>query len=198
MLLSYRITPHSVTRKTPFELLRGRKPSSRLIPWWLKNKKQRNLDGNYFSDVREQVHEHQGKVLRRVNNRKTMLRLVAGQYVRVKNHGLIHKRGARWSRPVNVVKVFDGAVQLEDGRTRNLRHLSLFKACSIPEGKGYEDLDEANGYLWGDNSILQSDELRSDGVDERESRYHGNSTIPIRKSQRAQKLPGHFNEFVMG
>ncbi|KAJ1172349.1 hypothetical protein NDU88_004196 [Pleurodeles waltl] len=99
-----------------------------------------------------------------------MPKLVAGQYGRVKNHGLIHKGDARRSRPVKVVKALDGAVQLEDGRIRNLRHLSLFKACGIPEGRECEELDEANGYLWGDNSILQSDELRSGGVDESESR----------------------------
>ncbi|KAJ1145106.1 hypothetical protein NDU88_011398 [Pleurodeles waltl] len=50
---------------------------------------------------------------------------------------------------MKVVKVLNGAVQLEDGRVRNLRHVSLFKASNIPQEFGCEDFDEESGYLWG-------------------------------------------------
>lgn len=42
MLLSYRTSPNPVTLLTPFELLRGRRPSTKLVPWWLKDKNKVN------------------------------------------------------------------------------------------------------------------------------------------------------------
>ncbi|KAJ1204480.1 hypothetical protein NDU88_008257 [Pleurodeles waltl] len=50
---------------------------------------------------------------------------------------------------MKVVKVLNGAVQFEDGRVRNLRHVSLFKASITPQEFGCEDFDEESGYLWG-------------------------------------------------
>ncbi|KAJ1083866.1 hypothetical protein NDU88_004021 [Pleurodeles waltl] len=96
---------------------------------------------------------------------------------------------------MKVVKVLNGAVQLEDGRVRNLRHVSLFKASSLSQESVCDDLDEESGYLWG------YEDARSDrgegGGESRggESRNREDDMIPIRKSQRERKLPRHFNEF---
>ncbi|KAJ1151140.1 hypothetical protein NDU88_003927 [Pleurodeles waltl] len=146
----------------------------------------------------KKVQEYRGKVLQRVNCGKTMPKLVVGQYVHVRNNGLIHKGDAQWSRPMKVGKVLNGAVQLEDGRVRNLRHLSLFKANCIPDGSNYENLDETNGYLWGDDSMLKSNGLCSSGMDENVSGCCGNATLPICKSQTERKLPRPFGEKMCG
>ncbi|KAJ1170077.1 hypothetical protein NDU88_001958 [Pleurodeles waltl] len=98
---------------------------------------------------------------------------------------------------MKVVKVLKGAVQLEDGRVRNLRHVSLFKASNLSQESVREDLDEESGYLWGYEDE-RSD--RGEGGGESlggESRNREDDMIPIRKSQRERKLPRHFNEFVM-
>ncbi|KAJ1182429.1 hypothetical protein NDU88_007619 [Pleurodeles waltl] len=77
---------------------------------------------------------------------------------------------------MKVVKVLNGAVQLEDGRVRNLQHVSLFKASNLPQKSVSDDLDEESGYLWG------YEDVRSGGVEGGgESRNRENDTIPIRK-----------------
>ncbi|KAJ1218185.1 hypothetical protein NDU88_005768 [Pleurodeles waltl] len=99
---------------------------------------------------------------------------------------------------MKVVKVLNGAVQLEDGRVRNLRHVSLFKASNIPQEFGCEDFDEESGYLWGYEDARPD---RGEGGSEfrgLESRNREDDVIPIRKSLSERKLPRHFNEFVMG
>ncbi|KAJ1168820.1 hypothetical protein NDU88_000733 [Pleurodeles waltl] len=79
-----------------------------------------------------------------------MLKHVAGQYVYVRNPGFIEKVAARWSRPITIVKVLDGAVKLEDGKIRNLRHVSLWEGVNMCENS-----DEIEGYLLGSDSELQ-------------------------------------------
>ncbi|KAJ1186960.1 hypothetical protein NDU88_003739 [Pleurodeles waltl] len=84
-----------------------------------------------------------------------MPNLVAGHYVRVNNPGLVEKGAAHWSGPINIEKVLDGAVKLEDGRIRNLRHVSLCKEVNIREREDWEMPDDIDGHLLGSDSKLQ-------------------------------------------
>ncbi|KAJ1218917.1 hypothetical protein NDU88_006488 [Pleurodeles waltl] len=60
---------------------------------------------------------------------------------------------------MKVVKVLNGSVQLEDGRVRNLRHVSLFKASNLPQESVRDDLDEESGYLWGYEDVRGEDDV---------------------------------------
>ncbi|KAJ1126832.1 hypothetical protein NDU88_005238 [Pleurodeles waltl] len=79
-----------------------------------------------------------------------MPKLVAGQYVHVSNPGLIEKGAARWSSPIKIVKVLDGAVKLEQGKICHLPHVSLCEGVNKREND-----DKIEGYLLGSDSELQ-------------------------------------------
>ncbi|KAJ1114506.1 hypothetical protein NDU88_002742 [Pleurodeles waltl] len=91
---------------------------------------------------RERVLQLQGHVLSRVNIRRTMPKPVAGQYVHVRNPGFVEKEAAHWSSLIEIVKVLDAAVKLEDGKIRNLQHVSLCEGVNKVEND-----NEIEGYL---------------------------------------------------
>ncbi|KAJ1173616.1 hypothetical protein NDU88_005445 [Pleurodeles waltl] len=129
-----------------------------------------------------------------------MPKLVAGQYVRVRNHGFIEKGAARWSSPIKVVKVLDGAVKLEDGKIRNLLHVSLCEGVNMREND-----DEIKGYLVGSDSELQlivgpdiNFDIYADSGHNANKCVSTTDDTPLRRSQREKRLPGHLQECVMG
>ncbi|KAJ1178614.1 hypothetical protein NDU88_003858 [Pleurodeles waltl] len=100
---------------------------------------------------------------------------------------------------MKIVKVLDGAVKLEDGGIRNLRHVSLFEGVNMSENE--DDIEE---YLLGSDFKLQP----VVGPDTHfytysDSGHNANKSVPttsgmiLRRSQRKKKLPGHLKEFVM-
>ena len=92
-LASYRMTPHSVTGYSPFELLRGRKCPSRLVPWWLQDRYgSYDVDINR-DDIKRNVETDQGKLQPMHESRQCRKEIQVGQKVRIKLPGVI-KRGA--------------------------------------------------------------------------------------------------------
>ena len=93
MLWFYRTTPHSVTKVTPFELLKGRGPTSELYPVWMTRclKKQNNL---VKDEVCKNVELAQEKQCARYNKKKNVnfkQDISVGDYVRIRKPGFIKK-----------------------------------------------------------------------------------------------------------
>ncbi|KAJ1200927.1 hypothetical protein NDU88_004748 [Pleurodeles waltl] len=191
MLTPYRTSPHSVTGKIPFELLRGRKPSTGLVPWWLM---ERNwVKFGVFCDkvMKDKVLEYQLRTKLRHDTRPSLDDLVVGQSVRVKIPGIIEKGKPQWSEPRKIVKILRNAVKLDNGKVWNVRRISICREEDTGVTHGNESLDECSGYLFGNECAASVKALSS-----RET--HVNVEEVARRGARDRRAPIYLNDHVTG
>lgn len=114
LVWSYRTTPHVTTTISPFELMRGRKASTEMCPFWMVktfhegcNMKQVWELANRSNNVNEKRCEF--KVCKEVNKIKI------GDWVRVKNPVLVRKGLSKFQEPQQVCEIRKNAVRLSNG-----------------------------------------------------------------------------------
>lgn len=124
-LFAYRTTPHSTTGITPFELLRGHKPRTRLNAPIKPQKqpatalrsrvesKQRKM--KVYTDARRSAKEHKFQV---------------GDVVRVRLPFHVSKEKSKFSEPFEVISVQENCVTLSDQRKWNV---SKLVKCAVRE-----------------------------------------------------------------
>ena len=126
-LTSYRMTPYTATGYSPFELLRGWKFPSMLIPWWLRYKNNKLKEIINKNEVKTNVKSYQERKFNITRaSRKKGSQLHVGQSVRIKLPGLITKGKSKWSDPVRIIEVHKKSIRVEDGRLWNLRRVAVF------------------------------------------------------------------------
>lgn len=102
----YRVTPHAITGRTPFELLKGRTPNTLVAPFWINDtESKRSLEG---SDDDWKLNECDKIKARKVNYdlRKAVkpTKVKVGDLVMIRAP-VARKTSALFQRPHRVVKV---------------------------------------------------------------------------------------------
>ncbi|KAJ1119706.1 hypothetical protein NDU88_007891 [Pleurodeles waltl] len=185
MLTSYRVTPHSVAGKMPFELLRRRKPSTSLVPWWLMERNQVKFGVECDKGMRYLVRTYQLRTKLYHDIKSSVCELSVGQSVRVKLPGNVDKGRPRWSEPRKIVKVLRNAVKLDDGRIWNVRRLSICRSGGESDG----------GFSGGCNEYLM--EGVPDVVDSNAQDGNGGcGNGMLRRSGRERKAPAYLDDYV--
>lgn len=125
MLWSYVTTPNGVTGYSPFSLLRGRKPVSKLTPSWLFE------DKSFVCDERktqERILRHQERYKHEYDHRwgTKPREWSVGQQVLVKNPNVSANRYHRFHGPVTISDVKRNVVTMSDGKMWSMDRLVPF------------------------------------------------------------------------
>ncbi|KAJ1137275.1 hypothetical protein NDU88_003688 [Pleurodeles waltl] len=187
MLSSYRESPHSVKGKMPFELLRGRKPSTGLVPLWLMERNREKFKVVCDEEMKNRVLQSQAKFNHNVRSSTGGLKV--GQSVRVKLPGFVEKGKSQWSEPKKIVRVLRNAVKLDDGKVWNVRRVSICRGEPNVVIQDARCREECSGYLFGSDPT---------GMGESGclSNYDNECEVP-RRSERNKTMPTYLKDYVI-
>lgn len=119
VIWAWRTTPNSNTKVSPFVLLKGRLPGSKMNRLWMKKKM---VSVGVMHDVNEKRLLAQDKYS---TSAQKFLKVNFGDMVRVKLPFRGGKRESRFSSPKKVINVSDFTVTLNDGKCWNKERLSV-------------------------------------------------------------------------
>ncbi|KAJ1145053.1 hypothetical protein NDU88_011345 [Pleurodeles waltl] len=134
--------------------------------------------------MRDRVRDYQLCTSLYHDAKSSMGELSVGQRVLIKLPGIVDKGRSRWSEPRKIVKVLRNAVKLDDGRTWNVRRVSV---CRTGGEQISECSGECNGYLMDGIPDVLDDNVSGD--DRAENGV-------LRRSGREKKVPAYLNDYV--
>ena len=136
MLWFYRTTPHSSTKISPFELLRGRKAGTRYRPVWMGKwlKMCSNVE-QLMEIARMNVSEAQVKQKRNFDSRNRVKEnaLKVGDVIRIKLARCVQKGKSKFGRPVKIEKMCGNAVRVSGGHWWNLSKVAKTSMINCPD-----------------------------------------------------------------
>lgn len=198
----YRLSPHARTKKTPFELFRGRRASTLVAPTWvnyLRNAQGANCDGHDWklADSRKIVARKE-LYDQRKSVKKTVVKV--GDWVLIKNP-FKRNSSTAFLKPLQVIKIFNNAVNTADRRIWNLNRVvvvrddlvpfhPLYKGSGPGSSSGSSVSKDSPAGLKGPNGSCGSNNSRGNLKDSAETSY------TIRMSTRVPSSPAYFKDYV--
>ncbi|KAJ1112914.1 hypothetical protein NDU88_001175, partial [Pleurodeles waltl] len=133
-----------MTGVSPFKLLRGRHPVSKLCPWWVKRKQGKECEDVSLEEFRKKVRCKQKKI-KEIYDRKWKVKepsFAIGDWVRIRKPDFVRKGASKFGRALKVVKVLRNSAVTQDGKVWNVRREA--KSCGngdyLDEGEGVDHL----------------------------------------------------------
>ncbi|KAJ1199468.1 hypothetical protein NDU88_003302 [Pleurodeles waltl] len=192
LLWAVRTAPNADTGASPFMLLRGRVPATKLTRKWMGEVESKE---GLIEKVSEKRLSAQDKY--KGSPRKTVS-VKVGDYVKIKSARIIQKGESKFSSPRKVIKICKNAVMLEDGNWWNKEKLSL--ACEVElKNRTWDEstkVEQETMDIRGKNSLRDVKVSDKESVRPSKEGYEKNNVRRMALS-RNRMLPRRFRDFVV-
>ncbi|KAJ1199497.1 hypothetical protein NDU88_003331 [Pleurodeles waltl] len=192
LLWAVRTTPNADTGVSPFVLLRGRVPATKLTRKWMG---EVGVDEGLIEKVSEKRVSAQNKYIG--GPRRTVC-VKVGDYVQIKSAHIVQKGESHFSFPKKVIKMCRNAVKLEDGNWWNKERLSLARDVELlnktwdeTTGEEQETRHFLQNYFPCEMKVLDK-ELKRPAKEEYVTRDMKRKT-----SSRSRMLPSKYRDFLL-
>ncbi|KAJ1127262.1 hypothetical protein NDU88_005665 [Pleurodeles waltl] len=183
VLWAVRTTPNADTDVSPFILLKGRAPGTKLKRKWVG---ENGVDEGLIEKVNEKRISAQNKY--KDDPRKTIC-VKVGDYVKIKSARIVQKGESKFSCPKKVIKICKNAVKLEDGNWWNKERLSLARDVELLN----KSLKESTKV----NQEARNDPQKDKNLEGPDKKECVTMDMRRRSSTRNRMLPRKFCDFVL-
>lgn len=130
-LWRYRTTPNDMTDCSPFEIMRGRLPSTKCSPSWLVTSTRSHIDLDHVKKKIEKTHATNKLKFNLKRGSKINPVVKVGMLVKVKKPWKVPKGQSQFMGPFTVNEVLKNSVRLSNGKVGILSRIAVLKGDNI-------------------------------------------------------------------
>ena len=185
----YHTTPHSLTEKTPFELMRGRVAKTKLYTLGSKVSSK-------FQKIKRLVCSKQAKY-KAYHDQKQGVKIPdikPGDFVKIRNPRHVDKGEMRYGPPQKVVSVKGSCIVLENGKKWNVERLTKVQSSKVTSSLEHTKADLELDLTFMDLNVEDQLEVARPNV--QKAGRAPPVQVPVRRSSRERHPPLRFNDYV--